>query len=294
MSERAQDRAGVYKCESKRLQGEFGLCGFSTFCSSSTSPFSPWKGLCSPAPAQSSITVSHGSRSERLGLGCKLWRDSARWPPPASFIPPAHAWQDEIGNTETVRASLRELFPLSKTLHPVQDKAAMGPGWEGLSYERRSAPLRWVMSRLNGGSGCGNNEGIHFESALAGRRGNKMDKRSCCRLPAHSWKGTDTYMLEIRCRNFLFLGRAGGRAGWRGPDTGNHYMWKGLWQQLLIPGHSREWKYQQAFEEQSIRQKGAVCYQKERLTKKFWEYSSCRQGREVRLRQLKHLLPPKI
>lgn len=114
MSERAQDRAGFYKCESKRLQGEFGLCGFSTFCSSSTSPFSPWKGLCSPAPAQSSITVSHGSRSERLGLGCKLWRDTARWPPPASFISPAHAWQNEIGNT--VRASLRELCFLCQRL----------------------------------------------------------------------------------------------------------------------------------------------------------------------------------
>ena len=48
--------------------------------------------------------------------------------PPLLSLPPAHAWQDEIGNTEAVRASLTELFPLSKPLHTVQDKAAMGLG----------------------------------------------------------------------------------------------------------------------------------------------------------------------
>lgn len=61
----------------------------------------------------------------------------------------------------------------------------MGLGSEGLGNERGCAHFERVMCRSDGGSGNGNNEGIHFDTALAGRRGNKMDKRGCCRLPAH-------------------------------------------------------------------------------------------------------------
>lgn len=38
------------------------------------------------------------------------------------------------------------------------------------------------MCRLGGRSGNGSNEGVDFDMALAGRKGNKMGKRSGCRL----------------------------------------------------------------------------------------------------------------
>lgn len=49
---------------------------------------------------------------------------------PLLSLPPAHTWQGEMGNAEAVRASLTERapFPLSKPLHAVQDKAAVGTG----------------------------------------------------------------------------------------------------------------------------------------------------------------------
>lgn len=74
------------------------------------------------------------------------------------------------------------------------------------------------------------------------------------------------------------------------------YSWSSHVERTVATGHSREWKYQQVFEEQSIGQKGTAYYQKKRLTKQIREYSSCRweRERELRLRQLKKHLPPKI
>ena len=155
---------------------------------------------------------------------------------------PAHAWQDETGNAEAMRASLQQLCLLC------QSPCVLA----------RTRQL-WVGCRSSGGPGSGNNEGIHFDRAVAGRRGNKMDNRGCCRLPVHWWKGTELYMLEIRHGISFFI-----LVGWRRPDTASHCMWRGLWWQLLIAGHSREWKYQQVFEEQTVGQKGEVCSQKER------------------------------
>lgn len=154
------------------------LWGFFTFCSSSHSPFSPWKGLCPLAAMWSVITVSHGNRSDWLESGHTLWRDTAGRLSSLLSFPPARTWQGEKGNTEAVRASLTELSFLCRSLCMLP-RTRQPRGWVpgGGAYLSQ-----WVMCRLSGGSGNGSKEGIDFDTALAGRKGNKMGKRSGCRL----------------------------------------------------------------------------------------------------------------